>query len=287
MTSKKPLFLDTSIQVARFTHSPRKKEQIADRVRGYEAVTGLVVRQEFKRRVLTEARYILTKLNEYGSYTEVVHHVARLPDNYWRRKRNICLGTLANIFPKGTTEEELTERAKLKMRALLVYGLDEFDATIDRMTHASSCECATEPVVEKVPLKRYELPSDRCSEQTACAVADFLSDQKEWCQKIADYLASLSDGDKTDELRAIESFLRDLLANALKPPASRDPCLTVGDLLIALESAGLADTFYTLNYAESRHLAKCLGQSLVVGRVDPTKPDESYQAGTAWPPKLR
>jgi hypothetical protein len=49
-----------------------------------------------------------------------------------------------------------------------------------------------------------------------------------------------------------------------------DPCLTVGDVLIALESAGVGH-FLTLNGIESQHFCRILGQTLIVHPVDPTK----------------
>ena len=55
-------------------------------------------------------------------------------------------------------------------------------------------------------------------------------------------------------------------------PISRDPCLTVGDLMIALESVGIP-TFYTLNGAESLFFCLALRQVLVVRPIDPAKED--------------
>jgi hypothetical protein len=53
-TPESDIFVDTSIQIARITHSPETKRRICARLEQHgEVVTSLVVKQEFKRRLLT------------------------------------------------------------------------------------------------------------------------------------------------------------------------------------------------------------------------------------------
>ena len=88
------VFLDTSIQIARHVHGPQTKEAINQRLaRHSRQVTSLVVRQEFKRRLLKEAEYLLRLLHRYRSFDEVNQHVIRLFGSWPGRvrKRNICL----------------------------------------------------------------------------------------------------------------------------------------------------------------------------------------------------
>jgi hypothetical protein len=82
-----PVFLDTSIQIARLVHGPQTKSGIRQRLAQHDKVfTGLVVRQEFKRRLLKEAEYLLrfaaiTMLNGRPSARK---HECLFPE------RNIC-----------------------------------------------------------------------------------------------------------------------------------------------------------------------------------------------------
>src|SRR6266446_834423 len=86
-TKEAPVFLDTSIQIARWVHSDRVKKHIKQRIDQHERiVTGLVVRQEFRRRLLKEAEYLLRLLYRYNSFDEVYHHVIRLPGTWHERK---------------------------------------------------------------------------------------------------------------------------------------------------------------------------------------------------------
>src|SRR5438270_523591 len=58
-----PIFLDTSILIARLVHSTEKKQSIERRLAKHsQKVTSLVVRQEFKRRLLREVEYLLRQV---------------------------------------------------------------------------------------------------------------------------------------------------------------------------------------------------------------------------------
>jgi hypothetical protein len=57
----------------------------------------------------------------------------------------------------------------------------------------------------------------------------------------------------------------------------RNPCLKVGDLLIALESVGVG-SFYTMNAKESKQLCPVLGQELVIRPMRADSDDVIYRA---------
>jgi hypothetical protein len=70
------VFLDTSIQIARFVHGPETKRRIRERIDQYDlSITGEVVKQEFKRRLLKEAQYLLNLFDRFGSFQRVWRHV--------------------------------------------------------------------------------------------------------------------------------------------------------------------------------------------------------------------
>ena len=279
------LFIDTSIQIARVIHGPQTKKAIRQRLSKHSTtVTSLVVRQEYKRRLLKEAEYLLRQLHRYRSFDEVHQHVIRLFGSWPGRvrKRTICLQALAQIH-RGT-DAERTERLQLYLRSLLVTGLRRFDQTVDEIRKDSQCACGLQDVVEKVKLRKYDLGPEKCSRtrQGTCGVADFFAVKRQNWQAILDKLKSLPAEKKSAELHNAEKFLDRLLKN---PGAVKqdDPCLTVGDLLIALESAGVSH-FFTLNSVESQHLCRALGQSLIVRPIDPGKPEIVCPADALqWP----
>ncbi len=269
-----PLFLDTSIQIARLVHGPQTKNQIRQRIAQHEqTVTGLVARQEFKRRLLQEADYLLRLLHRYRSFDEVQQHVIRL-FGQWPgrvRKRNICLQALAQVH--AGTDAERTDRLRLYLRSLLVAGLKRFDQQVDAVLPDSGCACAQTEVVEKEELRKYELGPKHCSRTRpgACGVLAFLASRKEACKQILQKLQSVPSEQQSQEIQKAVQFLERLEKRA-DQAMQEDPCLTVGDLLIALESVGVS-CFFTLNAAESQHLCRVLGQTLIVRPIDPLKPD--------------
>lgn len=268
----KQVFLDTSIQIARWIREPEMKQRINDRLEQYEATaSSLVVRQEFKRRLLKEAQYILNQLNHKGSLEQVQRHIISVLPPQQQRKRNICLEMLATLFEEKS-DNERTERAKRYMRTLLRVGLTDFNHSVDKIIQDSDCACSHFPIEEKIPYQKYEFGPDKCSASGgACGVSDFLNNSRQAIDRIQAYLQQLPSDKKSAELRAAESFIEKLLGGSIIVE-EMNPCLTVGDLIIALESVGVSD-FHTLNSKESQHLCRALGQSLVVRPRNPAHDD--------------
>jgi len=274
VSSGTSIFLDTSIQIARMVHSPATKAKINARICEYTAtITSAVVKQEYKRRLLKEAKYLLDQIDKRGSFHEVFYHVERLPENYpkHRRKRHICLSLLGQFFSKAD-DSELTDRLKYYLRYLLTLGLDEFEGSVTQVVRGSGCGCSKTPVKERIPFRRYEFGTEKCSEfGSGCGVVEFLRERGERSEAILEYLRALPEARKTDEMRRIEVFLSEVQDDP-ESAVAKEPCLTVGDLIIALESLGTS-IFYTLNGKESQHLCKVNGQDLIVRPVDPLRED--------------
>jgi hypothetical protein len=111
---------------------------------------------------------------------------------------------------------------------------------------------------------------------------NFFSAREVEAARISERIRELPDERKSPEIRRIQVFLEEVLANPHASP-TLEPCLKVGDLLIALESVGVG-AFYTMNSKESQHLCSALGQDLIVRSNDPAKDDRIHlNADGAWP----
>jgi hypothetical protein len=87
---------------------------------------------------------------------------------------------------------------------------------------------------------------------------------------------------KSAELQKAQQFLEKIEKKA-EEAGEDDPCLSVGDLMIALEAAGVS-CFYTLNSKESQYLCRALDQTLVVRPLAPLKDDVVCdRAESQWP----
>jgi len=262
LASGTAVFLDTTIQIGRFVHAPEMKQRIHHRVSAYDvSVTGLLVRLEFKRRLLREADYLLRLFKRLGSYRRVLRHVTDNLPQQQGRKRTICLEVLETVFDEG--DADLTDRARFYLRALLTQGLDEFDRSVDSVLQESGLQCARRGVRELKKYHKYDLGRDKCDAHSeACGIGAFLGDHEKDLRVVLAHLEALSTDEKTDELERAEEFIRLYLSDPEKA-LRNEPCLRVGDLIIALESTR-TPAFYTMNGKESQHLCRALGQELVV-----------------------
>ncbi len=271
------VFIDTSIQIARVIHSPEKKRKIESRLGSFsEVFTGLVVKQEYKRRVLKVAQYLLNQLDDKKSFIAVRRHV----DDHLsqdRRKQAICQQLLDTVQECVDSEydRDLTDRARSSMRNLIRLGLTDFENGVTDIIDDSGCACAKLPIIEKVPYKTYDFGTDKCNKVAgSCGIKDFIHNRKHDIRKILAAIKGLSPPDKTSELKKAEDFIESVLIDQTISP-SLNACLKVGDLMIALESVNF-EHFYTMNIKESKHLCPALGQNLIYRPSLATKPDEFY-----------
>ena len=264
------VFLDTSIMIARFIHGPRVKERIRERLAEFRTtVTGSVVRQEFRRRLLKEAQYMSNLLDRLGSAEAVQRHVLDVLPAQQVRKMRICLETITTVY-EGVSEPDRTERLRIFLRFLLAGGLGQFDLMVDRVV-TSGCDAGGRSIVEKKN-GDFEFGSDHCSRSSEdCKIGDFLSDRSEAVARIRSHLGSAERATHSKEILGTIDFMK---ATEADHPGvgALDPCLNVGDYLIALESAD-ASTMYTMNAKESQHFCRALGQTMIVRKPNPEHDD--------------
>ncbi len=269
------IFPDTSIHIARLLREPEIKKIIEQRLASYNlVVSSSVVVQEFKRRVLPEAIYLINQLNLRGSYQRVRRHVDSLPEE-WKRKRQICVGMLNEIFETvdKVDDSELTERAKRYLHTLIKHGITYFKRKLGHITTGTDCYLSKLPVKVKKPYQKYDSIEKKCSKvYPLCPIASFLKEKIELCKQILKYLSALQD--RTKELESTLEFLREFIDN---PDGihGKNPCYCVGDLLIALESSNIPD-FYTMNYKESKFFCDVLDQNLIVLPHNPDKSERIF-----------
>lgn len=281
-TTRDVIFLDTSVQIARLLR-PQLRQPIENCVSNYRRkASGTVALQEFKRRVLKEAAYLLTKLNQTNSYSVTLEHVTSVLPRMQERKRTICLLLLHKIL-HDRSDEELTERATLYLRTLLVHGEKMFLRFLDEIVPPENCYLARLPVKEKKRYLSYTIET-RCSKTRGkCRVGDFLHQKKEICRKLFEFLNQLPQQRLTGELQNARELLEKIARNTLGAAESEEPCLKYGDLLLCLESEDWP-AFYTMNYKESQAFADFLGQDLVIRPNNPANQEEIHcSSARPWP----
>ena len=246
-------------------------------------VSGSISLLEFKRRVLTSLAYLLTKLNRLG-YQGTLDFVTNVLPSQQNRRQRICQPILQRLLP-GATDQELTERARLYFRTLLLNGEKHFIDGLDSVVPGVQCYWARVPVREKKRYRVYEIGENKCSKSNRlCQVGSALQDKQTDCRSILEFLNSLPASRMTRELEKARDFLDKILnQNGMQDIYSEDPCSKVGDLLIALESQGVP-SFYTMNFKESQAFCDHLGQNLSIRPNYPANDERTYLAADKpWP----
>lgn len=245
------IFIDTSVQILRFIGSRDIKAQVENQIRAHRfSVTSLVVRQEFKRRFLTDVRYVKNALEKNKlDPAETLRYVNRkLSSHVNRRKLSISLEILATAgFTSG-------EEFHLLLSSWEDFGLDLFDDSVGQVVRYSGCGCGMS----------RDLGPTKCRTARNCAINSFLSTRAPEANAIYESLLNCISPPKTSEISKAEQYLDRWLNQNILPEAD-DPCLKVGDLLIALESNGIP-VFYTQNARESQFFCKVQNQTMVVHR---------------------
>lgn len=284
---REAVFLDTTIQVDRILGSRAHQQKIEARLRRYRhTVTSLVVQQEFRRRVLGDAIYLLKCFKSRRLISEVILQVQRLGASRAqardRRRQAVCQGLLAylNRLCDGDSEEERSERAARALRSLVKTAVkDLFEKRTGTVLSHSKCKCALQPI--RTRGESLDLGHDNCDGWGGCETTELLESRRAEVQRIVEQLMALDGSQLTPELRQSLDFANRFLAD---PQSVRNElfCKRYGDLIIALESAGVPE-FYTKNYRESQHLARALDQRLIVLPHHPDDPEREWPtAEGAW-----
>jgi len=202
------------------------KNRIRDRVRMYHvSVTGLMVRLEFKRRVLKEAEYLLRQLEHLGSYARLRRHVDDVLPQQAQRKRNICVEILDTFFEES--DQDLTDRLRLFLRDLIVQGLEEFDKSVDQIMGDSRLACGMVGVRELRKYAKYDLGLRACqTPEACCGIVAFFTDAGMDLRGILHVLTAVDDKEKSREIADTQRFLEDYL----RDPGAVNPSYAVREI---------------------------------------------------------
>jgi hypothetical protein len=232
---------------------------------------------------LKDAVFLIELLDEVG-----IEEAHRRMNRYrgiphQSRRASICLDLMANA--EGEAGQDRTDRLRARLNLFVLTAMTNYDAWLDHRYYAAGCGCGYGEVTSREKPgrrgRRYELGPDHCNSLPAgqCGIVAFLRSSELARSAILAYLAEVPEIDKSKEIIAAEKFLK-AIEQDLHAAPDLDPCLSVGDLLVALESASAkAGVVYTMNGTESQHMCRALRQGLIVRPPDPLKADEVCPAG--------
>jgi hypothetical protein len=279
------VFVDSSIQIAKAIRERPMKEQIAQWLARHDPpVTGLAALQEFKRRVLRECAFLLAKMKKNGSYQNTLDFITSVLPAQLSRKQHICLLLLHQILP-GRSDQELTERARLYLRTLLITDEDQFRREWNVIDSGLDCYWARFSIRERRRYSDYDFGETHCSKSLGgCEIGAGINAKLETCRRLLEFLRGLAAERLTRELESARDILeRMVMANDSNAIPKEELCLKAGDLLLALDSESAGD-FYTMNYRESQAYCDFFEQNLTVRPNNPENDEKMYlNSEKPWP----
>lgn len=263
------LFADTSILISRDLGVEKLRSVVKLRL-GTDYRSGSVCIGEYRRRIIPECFHMISAIAEYG-YTGCLQAIPGFSQRASSIRIQIYLKEARALMDNQYSEAELTEKVIRRLRIAILSYLNPVPT--DKIVPGANCSRGLEPLEFKTSANGMARPvglKKECKNFASCGIVHFLRMNKRHLRRIKAFLAGVHD--KTDELRAIETALDEILQDVQR---ARDLNLCqnyTGDLLVLLESLGFK--LYTLNSRESEHLCRALGAPWLFRSLDLDLDDE-------------
>ena len=241
MQTNRKLFLETTIQIDRFSADTKKKGNIDTIISQFSQImSSTYVKMEFRRRFIQDLVYLYNEaLLDAETFADVFLRIEKLHSDYHKRKIKGIIGSFCRFFSDieeeeihGPTGKELLERAIPYFRQAIETAWEGFDFKVDALLNESDCYHAkTGPVLTG---EKFDNRMTKCRKaDIRCKIVEFFIQNRETFKKIYEKLSLWIVLDK--EQRKVKNILE----KALKYPqtmADRQNCWNCGDAIIAVES---------------------------------------------------
>lgn len=235
------LFLETTIQIDRFSADPKKKQDIDNIIHSFNQIfSSTYVKMEFRRRFIQDLVYLYdVALTDAETLDDVFLRIKKLNSEYNKRKINGMI-TAFYMFLSDKKEKKISgilgkvllEEAISYFRQIILDAWEDFNTGIDAILNETDCyHGKTGPVLMG---EKFDNRISKCKKaEIKCKIVEFFVQNKENFRKIYEKLSSMENLD--DEQRKT----KDILEKALKYPqnmADKQNCYGCGDAIIAVES---------------------------------------------------
>ena len=241
MKQNRKLFLETSIQIDRFSADPEKKDKIDKIISQFTQILGSTyVKMEFRRRFIQDLVYLYNEaLLGAETFADVYARIDRLQSDFHKRKIKGIIASFYRFF-LDTKEEEVSgplgkvilEKAVPYFRQFIPAAWEDFEYKVDVLLNETDCYHAkTGPVLRG---KKFDNKMTKCKRtDIKCKIVEFLILNRDTFRKIYEKLTQM------DGLDDEQQKIKNILEKALKYPqnmADRQNCWNCGDAIIAVES---------------------------------------------------
>ncbi|UCH93494.1 MAG: hypothetical protein JSV88_24925 [Candidatus Aminicenantes bacterium] len=250
MQKSSKLFLETTIQIDRFSADTNKKEKINKQIaQSSQALSSTYVKMEFKRRFIQDVVYLYNEaLSGATTFPDVFFRIDKLRSDYHKRKIKGIIASFHGFFSDIEDEElhgpsgrSLLEKAVIYFKSLIENAWEDFSRDIDKILNGTDCYNAK--IGPTLTGEKFDNRSKRCKKgDIKCKIVEFFMRNRESFIKIYRKLSHL------DCLDDEQQKVKNILEKAIKYPemmADRKNCWNCGDAIIAVESPSDAILFTT------------------------------------------
>ena len=250
MLKSSKLFLETTIQIDRFSSDTNKKEKINKQIaHSSQTLSSTYVKMEFKRRFIQDLVYLYNEaLLGAKTFPDVFFRIDKLRSDYHKRKIKGMIASFHGFFSDiedkeltGPSGRILLEKSIIYFKSLIENTWEDFNRDIDKILNGTDCYNAkTGPTLTG---EKFDNRSKTCKkEDIKCKIVEFFRRKRESFLTIYKKLSQLNCLD--DEQQKV----RNILEKAIAYPeimADRKNCWNCGDAIIAVESPSDAVLFTT------------------------------------------
>lgn len=250
MRKNSKLFLETTIQIERFSADTNKKEKIDKAISRFKRIlSSTYVKMEYKRRFIQDMVYLYNEaLLGAKTFADVWYRIDKLRSDYHNRKIKGIIASFFRFFSDikdeellGPSGKALLEKAILYFRSSIEVAWESFSLEIHEIINET--ECYNAKTGPSLTGEKFYNRSIRCKKENInCKIVDFFIENREFFIKIYEKLSQM------DNLDNEQQKVMNILEKALKHPqimADQKNCWNCGDAIIAVESPADAVLFTT------------------------------------------
>ena len=241
MEPNSKLFLETTVQIDRFSADRKKKQEIDNIISQFSQIlSSTYVKMEFRRRFIQDLVYLYNEaLLGAETLADAFLRIDKLSSDYHNRKIKGIIASFCRYFSdikdeeiQGPSGKALLERAIPYFRQFILSAWEDFDQGIHAILNETDCYHAkTGPVLIG---KKFDNTMSKCKKaDVRCKIVEFFVQNRGTLKKIYERLSQM------DYLDGEQEKTKNILEKALEYPqnmADRQNCWNFGDAIIAVES---------------------------------------------------
>lgn len=241
MKQNRKLFLETTIQIDRFSADPEKKDKIDKIISQFiQILSSTYVKMEFRRRFIQDLVYLYNEaLLGAETFADVFARIDKLHSEFHKRKIKGIIASFYRFFSdtkdekiSGTLGKVILEKAREYFKQIILAAWESFDFGINTILNEINCYHGLRGPVQKGG--KFDNRMSKCKKaDIRCKIQEFFIRNMETFRKIYDKFSQM------DCLDSEQQKMKNILEKALKYPqnmADRQNCWNCGDAIIAVES---------------------------------------------------